>query len=164
MSMPIISLDAERAIARDREPGERTTGTRLVHEEVTGRLLSAFFAVHRELGHGFVEAVYARALLFELAFRGLDVQADVPMSVFYKGRKVGSFSADLLIEGKVVATVRAAPVLDDDDRAQILNYMRCSSAEVGMLLNFGGRPEFRRFLGRTLTELHPRDDAVLRSP
>jgi GxxExxY protein len=157
MTVPILSLDAERSLTVASEPAMRGAEGRLVHEEITGRLLSAFFAVHRELGYGFVDAVYARALLFELAFRGLEVQPDVPMSVFYKGRKVGSYAADLLIEGKVVVTVRAAGALGDADRAQLLNYMRCSSAEVGMLLNFGPRPEFRRFLGRTLTEAHARD-------
>lgn len=150
MSIPIIALDAQRALQVSVEPKPQG----LVHEDVTGRLLAAFFAVYRELGYGFVEAVYAKALLLELSFRGVDVQSDVPMSVFYKGRKVGLYSADLLVEGKVVAGVRAGPQLLEGERTQLLNQMRCSQAEVGMLLHFGPRPEFRRFLGRSLVEQH----------
>lgn len=150
MSVPVLTVDAERALEVASEPRL----PRLVHEELTGRLLAAFFAVSRELGHGFAESVYLRALVLELTFRGVAVQTDVAMSVFYKGRKVGQFRAALLLEGKVVAEVRAGAQLSEVDRAQLLNYMRCSQAEVGMLLHFGPRPEFRRFLGRTLVEDH----------
>lgn len=151
MSVPVLSVDVERALTLDREPAGPPP-PRLVHEATTGRLLAAFFSVHRELGYGFADAVYLRALQVELAFRGIDVQGDVPMGVFYKGRKVGTYAADLLVEGKVVASVRAGLELTDADRTQLLNCMRCSSADVGMLLHFGPRPEFRRFLGRALVE------------
>ena len=157
MSVPVLSVDVERALTLSREPAPPSPASppsppRLVHEAVTGRLLAAFFTVHRELGYGFADAVYLRALQLELAFRGVDVQGSVPMGVFYKGRKVGTYSADLLVEGKVVAAVRSGAEVSDTDRAQLLNWMRCSSADVGMLLHFGPRPEFRRFLGRPLVE------------
>ena len=151
MSVPVLSVDVERALALVTEPPPRPE-PRLVHEAITGRLLAAFFTVHRELGYGFADAVYARALQVELAFRGVDVQAEVPMSVFFKGRKVGMYTADLLVAGKVVASIRSGSELAERDRAQLLNCMRCSSADVGMLLHFGPRPEFRRYLGRTLVE------------
>jgi len=147
--VPILALDAERAVALS---DERTAPSRLVHEQTTGRILSAFFAVHRELGHGFVEAVYLRALILELASRGVQAEQEIPLGVFYKGRKIGSYAADLLVDGKVVVSVRAGADVHDGDRVQLLNCMRCSQAEVGMLLHFGPKPEFRRFLGRVVVE------------
>lgn len=149
MSVPVLALDAERSIA---VTDERAQSSRLVHEQITGRVLAAFFAVHRELGFGFTDGVYMRALFLELASRGVHAEQDVPLAVFYKGRKIGSFSAELLVEGKVLLTVRAGADLQEHDRAQLLNSMRCSQAEVGMLLHFGPKPEFRRFLGRVVTE------------
>ncbi len=138
-----------------------SNGSRLVHEQVTGRVLAAFFGVHRELGYGFADAIYLRALFLELVSRGVQVEQDVPFSVFYKGRKMGSFTAELLVEAKVLLMVRAGPELPDHERAQLLNCMRCSQAEVGMLLHFGPKPEFRRFLGRVVTE-QPAPDASTR--
>lgn len=149
MSLPILAIDAERAIA---VADERAPSTRLVHEQTTGRILAAFFAVHRELGHGFADAVYLRALILELASRGVQAEQDVPLGVFYKGRKIGTYAADLLVEGKVVLAIRAGAELYDSDRLRLLNCMRCSQAEVGMLLHFGPKPEFRRFLGRVVVE------------
>lgn len=170
MSVPVLSLDVERSIpvADDRaappaadggasgasgaSSASHANGSRLVHEHLTGRVLAAFFGVHRELGYGFSDAIYLRALFLELVSRGVQVEQDVPFAVFYKGRKMGSFSAELLVEGKVLLMVRAGPELPDHERAQLLNCMRCSQAEVGMLLHFGPKPEFRRFLGRVVTE------------
>lgn len=149
MSVPILAIDAERAIAL---ADERAPATRLVHEHVTGRILAAFFAVHRELGHGFADAVYLRAIVLELASRGVQAEQDVPLGVFYKGRKVGTYAADLLVEGKVVLSIRTGPELNESDRLRLLNCMRCSQAEVGMLLHFGPKPDFRRFLGRVVVE------------
>lgn len=149
MSIPILAIDAERAIA---VADERAPATRLVHEQTTGRILSAFFAVHRELGHGFADAVYLRALVLELAARGVQAEQDVPLGVFYKGRKIGTYAADLLVEGKVVVSVRTGMELGEGDRLRLLNCMRCSQAEVGMLLHFGPKPDFRRFLGRVVVE------------
>ncbi len=148
-SVPILTLDAERAMT---VTDERPHPSRLVHEQTTGRILAAFFAVHRELGFGFVDAVYLRALILELASRGVQAEQDIPLGVFYKGRKIGTFAADLLVDGKVVVAVRAGAEVHDADRVQLLNAMRCSQAEVGMLLHFGPKPEFRRFLGRVVVE------------
>lgn len=152
MSVPILSLDAERAI---QVADERNGTSRLVHEQVTGRILAAFFAVYRELGYGFAELVYLRAMLLELSYRGVQADQGVPLSVFYKGRKIGVFTAALIVEGKVVVELSAGPQLLDASRTQLLNYMRCSSAEVGMLLHFGPKPEFRRLLGRCIVEQGP---------
>lgn len=173
MSVPVLSLDVERSIPLTDDRADPPAsigggsgassagGTRLVHEHVTGRVLAAFFGVHRELGYGFADAIYLRALFPELVSRGVQVEQDVPFAVFYKGRKMGSFTAELLVEGKVLLMVRAGPELPDHERAQLLNCMRCSQAEVGMLLHFGPKPEFRRFLGRVVTE-HPIADGGAR--
>ena len=144
MSVPMPAVDAERAV---QVADDAKHSSKLVHEQITGQILAAFFQVYRELGYGFLESVYARAIAFELLQRGLQVEQEVSLSVFYKGRKVGLFKADALVDGKVVIEVRAGPQLADGDRSQLLNYMRCSQADVGMLLHFGPRAEFRRFLG-----------------
>lgn len=155
-SVPILTLDVERALA---VADERPHPSRLVHEQTTGRILAAFFAVHRELGFGFIDAVYLRALILELISRGVQAEQEIPLGVFYKGRKIGSFSADLLVDGKVVVAVRAGSEVVEGDRLQLLNAMRCTQAEVGMLLHFGPKPEFRRFLGRVVVEHGVQPDA-----
>lgn len=149
MSVPVLTLDAERVVE---VVDDRSPPTRLVHEQITGRILSAFFAVHRELGYGFADPVYLRALVLELAHRGVAAEQDVPVGVFYKGRKIGVYAAELVVEGKVVVAVRAGAQLTEADRVQLLNCMRCSQVDVGMLLHFGTRPEFRRFLGRSVVD------------
>jgi GxxExxY protein len=146
MQAPVLSVDAERAIQQSDESSG--SSSRLIHEHITGRILSAFFQVYRELGHGFQESVYVRALVIEMLQRGLEIEQDAVVSVFYKGVKLGSFKADLIVEGKVVVEVRAGAHLTEADRAELFNCMRCSQADVGMLLHFGARAEFRRFVGR----------------
>ncbi len=145
MGVPVLTVDVERAI---RSSDESSGASRLVHEHITGRILSAFFQVYRELGHGFLQSVYKRALVLEMVQRGLQVEVDAVVSVFYKGRKLGAFTADLIADGKVVVEISAGAQISEADRAQLLNCMRCSQADVGMLLHFGARAEFRRFVGR----------------
>lgn len=147
MGVPVLSVDAERAI---QQSDESAAPSRLIHENITGRILSAFFQVYRELGHGFSEVVYTRALVIEMRQRGLQIEQDAMLSVFYKGLKLGSFKADLIVDGKVVVEVGAGSHIEEADRAQLLNCMRCSEADVGMLLHFGTRAEFRRFVGRNV--------------
>jgi GxxExxY protein len=111
-------------------------------DRVAGIILAAFYAVHRELGHGFVESVYVRALMLELIQRGIDIEAESPLSVFYKGTKVGLFRAPLIVEGRVVVQVRTTDHPADLDRLQLRNHMRCAQAEIGLLLHFGPAPDF----------------------
>ncbi|MEO6445492.1 MAG: GxxExxY protein [Gemmatimonadaceae bacterium] len=156
LSVPVLSIDAERAI---RLTDERKAGVRLLHDELTGRLLAAFFAVHRELGYGFDDGVYFRALLLELGQRMVHSEQSVPLGVFYKGRKVGVFRASLIVEGAVVVALSTGPQVPAAAAMQLANVMRCACADVGMLLHFGPQPEFRRLFGRRSGEPEQIDDS-----
>ncbi|MEO7964723.1 MAG: GxxExxY protein [Gemmatimonadaceae bacterium] len=148
MSVEVLSLDVERTLAVAREPSPQNS-RRLLPEEITGRLLAAFFAVHRELGYGFADAVYAKALHLELAMRGVEAQSEIVVAAFYKGKKVGAYPVDFLVQGRMILMLRSGPELSELDRLQLLNCLRCSRLDVGMLLHFGPRPDFRRVLSRS---------------
>ena len=132
-----------------------TRRRRLVHEDLTREIISAFYEVYNTLGYGFLESVYARALFSELARRGLHVQREVMIDVFYKGECVGSFRADMLVEGRVVVEYKASTWLVEADRNQLLNYLRSSCLEVGLLLHFGPRPRFRRVVAENARRSNP---------
>jgi len=114
------------------------------HAEVTGQILKAFYTVYNELGYGFLEKVYENAMAIELRKLGLSVVQQAPITVFYDGHIVGEYSADLLVEDKVIVELKAARAIADDHEAQLLNYLKATEYEVGLLLNFGPKPEQRR--------------------
>jgi GxxExxY protein len=129
-------------------------GTELLHGDITGEIISAFYAVYSELGYGFLEAVYVRALAIELFQRRMNVAREVPVTVFYKGVTVGTFRADLLVAETVVVDVKAGEQSSDIDRSQLLNYLRASGKEVGLLLHFGPKAVLKRVIHtRKLGEL-----------
>lgn len=114
------------------------------HADVTGQILKAFYTVYNELGYGFLEKVYENAMAIELRKLGLSVVQQAPITVFYDGHIVGEYSADLLVEDKVIVELKAARAIADDHEAQLLNYLKATEYEVGLLLNFGPKPEQRR--------------------
>lgn len=118
--------------------------TDLKHGLITDQILQVFYDVYNELGHGFLESVYHRSLVIALKSTGLKVcsQMDVPVS--FRGHRVGNFVADVLVENCVLLELKAARMLDSSHRAQLMNYLRATEIEVGLLLNFGERPEFKR--------------------
>lgn len=116
----------------------------LAYRALTGRIIGAFFDVHRELGSGFLESVYETALAIALREAGLAVESQVPVPVAFHGQTVGTFRADLVVAGTVVVEVKAAEMLLRAHEAQLLNYLRATGMEVGLLVNFGTRVEFRR--------------------
>jgi GxxExxY protein len=120
--------------------------TELLHGDITGEIISAFYAVYNELGYGFLEAVYIRALAIELFQRRMNVAREVPVTVFYKGVTVGTFRADLLVAETVVVEVKAGEQVTETDRPQLLNYLRASGREVGLLLHFGPKAVLRRVI------------------
>ena len=134
----------EREVQLDggREVGQPATD--LLHGELTGEIIAGFYAVYNELGYGFLESVYVRALAIELFTRRVNVAREVPVSVFYKGVTVGTYRADLLVADTVVVEVKAGPEGEESDRVQLLNYLRCSGKEVGLLLHFGPRAVLKR--------------------
>jgi len=118
---------------------------KLKHADITDKILKAFFTkVYRRLGYGFLEKVYVNALVIELRRMGMKVAEQVRILVYYDGLVVGEYYADLVVEDLVIVECKAIKKLDDDDEAQLLNYLRATPYEVGLLLNFGPRPTFCR--------------------
>jgi len=91
-----------------------------------------------------LEAVYREAMMIALTQSGLKAESEVPLRVWFRGQKIGSFKADLIVEGVVILELKAARALDSSHEAQILNYLRATEIEVGLLFNFGPKPSFKR--------------------
>jgi GxxExxY protein len=117
-----------------------------LHEAVTGRVIGVFYDVYNELGYGFLESVYHEAIAVALEDAGLRVDRFVKVPVGFRGRQVGEFIADLMVEGVVFLELKAARGLDSAHEAQLLNYLRATTIEVGLLLNFGPKPQVKRLL------------------
>ncbi len=113
-------------------------------DSLTQQVLGAVFEVSNTLGAGFLEKVYERALLRELMLRGIRASNQASLAVVYKGCPLGEYFADLLVEEAVIVELKACSRIASEHEAQLLNYLRATPYEVGLLLNFGTRPEFRR--------------------
>lgn len=120
--------------------------TDLLHKEITDQILKAFYRVYNTLGDGFLEKVYVNALAIELRAMGLQVAREKPIKVYYGSYAVGDFYADLVINDAVIVEAKAAEALHPAHDAQLGNYLKATDIEVGLLLNFGEKPEFRRRL------------------
>ena len=116
------------------------------HAEVTGKILAIFYEVYNELGYGFLESVYEKAMALALTAAGLRAERQHAIPVWFRGQPVGDFAADLLVEQLVIVELKAARDLDSAHEAQLLNYLRATDVEVGLLLNFGPKPQVKRFL------------------
>lgn len=116
----------------------------LLHQELTDTIIKTFYEVYNELGHGFLEKVYQNSLYLELKNKGYKVEAQKRINVYYKGTEVGEYFADLIVENTVILELKAADGIVKDFENQILNYLRATDCEVGLLLNFGKKPEFKR--------------------
>ena len=116
----------------------------LLHEELTDTIIKTFYDVYNELGYGFLENVYQNSLYLELKSKGHKVEAQKKITVYYKGVEVGHYYADLIVEDVVILELKAADYIVKDFENQILNYLRATDCEVGLLLNFGKKPEFKR--------------------
>jgi len=116
----------------------------LLCEEITGTVINGFHVSYDRLGFGFLESVYRRALAMELRGFGLTVVEEAPIDVWYAGVKIGHFRADLLVENQVIVELKTGRALCDADRKQLLNCLRASSIEVGLLLLYGPSPLFKR--------------------
>lgn len=115
------------------------------HEELTEKIIGVFYEVYRTLGCGFLEKVYENAMAFEFERRGIKFGKQVPVEVCYKGRIAGDYIADFIVEGKVIVEVKAVRELCGINEAQLLNYLKGTGIEVGLLFNFSGKePEFKR--------------------
>ena len=114
------------------------------HSEVTEKIIKAFYKVYNSLGHGFLEKVYENALIIELKNEGLSVSRQKPITVFYNEFEVGNYFADLVVENKVIIELKATEGIREEHEAQLINYLRATDIEVGLLLNFGVKPQFKR--------------------
>lgn len=114
------------------------------HSDITEKVIKAFYNVYNSLGHGFLEKVYENALLIELRSLGLNVAQQKSIKVYYDDVEVGNYFADLIIENKVIVELKAAEGIREEHEAQLINYLRATDIEVGLLLNFGVKPQFKR--------------------
>jgi GxxExxY protein len=137
----------------------QTAAEYLPEGRITGEIIGVFFNVYNALGFGFLESVYRRAMRDDLRARGLDVKDESPISVRYNGREVGHFRLDLLVEDRVAVELKATMLLGPTDKRQLLNYLRATNLEVGLLLHFGPDARFirvtppRRFRTNQATEI-----------
>jgi GxxExxY protein len=120
--------------------------TKLLHHELTHIVIGAMYNVHTELGAGFLESVYANAVSVVLQNAGLRVEREVPFEVVFRGVVVGRYRADLIVDTKVVVETKALHRLGENGTKQLRNYLRAAGLSVGLLLNFGSRPEHKRVI------------------
>ena len=120
--------------------------TDLKHGKITDQIIRVFYEVYNELGDGFLESVYQKSLVIALSSTGLGVSSPIEIPVWFRGVRVGSFEADVLVENSVLLELKAAHCLNSAHRAQLMNYLRATEIEVGLLLNFGLKPEFKRLV------------------
>jgi GxxExxY protein len=118
----------------------------LKHADLTEKIIGIFYDVYNELGYGFLECVYEESLVIALHEAGLTATRQIALPVWFRGHKVGEFRADLLVENSVLLELKSARSLEPAHEAQLLHYLKSTEVEVGMLLNFGARPQFRRLL------------------
>lgn len=113
-------------------------------QDLTSQIISCFYKVYNKLGFGFLEKVYENSLLIELNRNGLKVERQKPINVYYDDKLVGEYFADLIVEDKVIIELKAADSLIEEHELQLINYLKATEIEVGLLLNFGKKPEIKR--------------------
>jgi GxxExxY protein len=118
----------------------------LKHSALTEKVIGIFYDVYNELGYGFLESTYAEAMVIALEESGLIAAREVSVPVWFRGKKAGEYFADLMVDNVVLLELKTARNLESAHEAQLLHYLRATQVEVGLLLNFGMRPQFRRLL------------------
>jgi GxxExxY protein len=116
----------------------------LKHQELSEKIIAAAYAVHNQLGCGFVEKVYKNSLALELEEMGVKCSCEVPLQVTYRGKVVGEYCADVIVEDKIVVEVKAVSRLDPVHEVQLVNYLKATGLSVGLLINFGRSVEVKR--------------------
>jgi len=115
-----------------------------LHQNITERVIQCFFEVYNTLGYGFLEKVYEHSLMIELQAKGLEIENQKPIEVRYKGNPVGDYYADMIVENAVILELKAAESVAEEHEFQLINYLKATNMEIGLLLNFGKKPEIRR--------------------
>ncbi|MDR0874081.1 MAG: GxxExxY protein [Prevotellaceae bacterium] len=116
----------------------------LVPRKLTDKIITCFYRIYNDLGYGFLERVYQNALYFALIDEGLKCEAEKPIKVYHNGRVVGDYRADLLVEDCILLELKACEEINSAHETQLINYLKATKIEVGYLLNFGKKAEFRR--------------------
>ena len=118
----------------------------MLHADVTDGIIKAFYKVYNSLGYGFLERIYENALLLELTSSGYQAIQQHPIQVYYEQQLVGEYFADILVNDLIILELKAAEQIRDEHVAQLTNYLKATRKEVGLLLNFGSKPEFKRIV------------------
>lgn len=116
----------------------------MLHEELAEKIIQAFYKVNNTLGHGFIEKVYENAMAIELRKMGFNMSQQKKVKVFYEGEEVGDYEVDLIVNALVIVETKAKETLREEHEAQLINYLKATRIEVGLLMNFGKKPEFRK--------------------
>ena len=114
------------------------------HEDITEKIIQAFYKVYNTLGYGFLERVYLNALYIELIAMGFKVEKEKKILVYYLGNVVGDYQADLFVEDIIVVELKAINTLVEENEHQLVNYLKATAIEIGLLLNFGKKPQIKR--------------------
>ena len=115
-----------------------------LHKDITSKIIEAFYKVYNTLGYGFLEKVYENAMRIELNKSGLNVDQQKNIKVYYESEQVGDYYADLLVKELVIVELKAAESICEEHETQLLNYLKATDIEVGLLLNFGKKAEIKR--------------------
>lgn len=115
-----------------------------LHSELSEKIINSFYRVYNVLGFGFLEKVYQKSLEIELRKNGLSIEPQFPINVYYDNEIVGEYYADIFVESKIIVELKAIPILVKENESQLINYLKSTNVEVGLLLNFGKDPEVKR--------------------
>jgi GxxExxY protein len=132
------------------------------HAELTRRIIGLFFDTYNRLGHGFLEQVDQQATCVMLSLAGLRFETNVALPVWFMGRQIGLFRADIIVEGVVLLEIKAAARIEPWHEAQVMNYLRASDLEIGLILNFGPKAEFKRLVFSNARKQRPGTRSDLR--
>jgi len=114
------------------------------YKELTEKIIRIFYRVYNTLGYGFLEKIYENAMMIEFRRKGIPAVSQNPINVFYGDEIIGEYFADILVDRKVIVEIKATKNLIIDHEAQLLNYLKATKIEIGLLLNFGPKPEISR--------------------
>ena len=118
--------------------------SKYLHSELSDKIISCFYKVYNNLGYGFLEKVYQKSLEIELKKNGLNIEVQHPIKVYYDKTIVGEYFADILVESKIIIEIKAVDTLVKENEQQLINYLKSTDIELGLLLNFGRNPEMKR--------------------
>ena len=118
----------------------------MLHSDITEKIIEAFYKVYNTLGYGFLEKVYENSVIIKLKQLGFSVEKQKKIKVYFEGNVVGEYIADLVVNKKVIIEIKAVEKLCEEHRFQLINYLKATNMEVGLLLNFGKKPEFKRVI------------------